>query len=92
MEAGWEGPLEEEEMEVGSRPTERVQGMLLALPQSYRDVLTCRLLVHLSVKETAARMSRSEASVKILQFRALKRAADLEQDVGGTMESDLGVS
>ncbi len=92
VEAGWEGPLEEEEMEVGSRPTERVQGMLLALPQSYRDVLTCRFLLHLSVKETAARMSRSEASVKILQFRALKRAADLEQGVGGAMESDLGVS
>jgi hypothetical protein len=37
-------------------------------------------------------MSRSEASIKILQFRALKRAADLEQGGGGTMESDLGVS
>jgi RNA polymerase sigma-70 factor (ECF subfamily) len=42
VEAGWQGPLEEEEMEVGSRPTERVQGMLLAVPQSDRDVLTCR--------------------------------------------------
>ena len=37
-------------------------------------------------------MSRSEAGAKIVQFRALKRAADLEQGVRGTMESDLVVS
>lgn len=92
VEAGWEGPAQEQGSEVGSRPTERIQGILLALSQSYRDVLTCRFLLHLSVKETAACMSRSEASIKILQFRALKRAADLEQDVGGTTESGLVVS
>ncbi len=82
VEAGWEVSAEEEESEVGSRPTERVQEILLVLPQSYRDVLTYRFLLHRSVKETAACMSRSAASVKILQFRALKRAGQARTGCG----------
>jgi RNA polymerase sigma-70 factor (ECF subfamily) len=40
--------------------------------------LTCRFLLNLSVKATALRMGLTVANVKVLQFRALKRAADLE--------------
>lgn len=78
LEAGWEGPAEEESMAVSSRPTERVQRILQALPEHYREVLTCRFLLNLSIKETSLRLGLTEANVKVLQFRALKRAADLE--------------
>jgi RNA polymerase sigma-70 factor (ECF subfamily) len=85
LEAGWEGPAEEEQMAISSRPAELVERILRVLPQHYRDVLACRFLLNLSIKETAARMGLSEANVKVLQFRALKRAADLEQVVLETM-------
>ncbi len=78
LEAGWEGPAEEELSGASSRPLERVQRILQALPEHYREVLTCRFLLNLSIKETALKMGLSEANVKVLQFRALKRAADLE--------------
>jgi RNA polymerase sigma-70 factor (ECF subfamily) len=81
LEAGWEGPAEEESTAVSSRPTERVHRILQALPEHYRDVLTCRFLLNLSIKETALRLGLTEANVKVLQFRALKRAADLEHIV-----------
>lgn len=82
LEAGWEGPSEKEEqisdIITTTRQSERVQRILNALPGNYRDVLIARFLLNLSIKETAQKMSLSEANVKVLQFRALKRAAELE--------------
>ena len=78
LEAGWEGPAEEESTAVSSSPVERVQRILQALPEHYREVLNCRFLLNLSIRDTALRMGLTEANVKVLQFRALKRAADLE--------------
>jgi RNA polymerase sigma-70 factor, ECF subfamily len=86
LEAGWEGPVDEEPVAiVSSRPVERVQRILQALPEHYREVLSCRFLLNLSIKDTALRMGLTEANVKVLQFRALKRAADLEYVVTGTI-------
>ncbi|HEX6482342.1 MAG TPA: sigma-70 family RNA polymerase sigma factor [Ktedonobacteraceae bacterium] len=79
LEAGWEGPAEEEPAVISSEPADRVQRLLQALPEHYREVLTCRFLLNLSIKATALRMGLTEANVKVLQFRALKRAAHLEQ-------------
>jgi RNA polymerase sigma-70 factor, ECF subfamily len=84
LEAGWEGPAGEEPMAISSRPAECVQRILSALPEHYREILTCRFLLNLSIKDTATRMGLSEANVKVLQFRALKRAAGLERVVIGT--------
>ncbi len=78
LEAGWEGPAEAELTPMSSRPTEHVQRILQALPEHYREVLSCRFLLNLSIKDTALRLNLTEANVKVLQFRALKRAADLE--------------
>jgi RNA polymerase sigma-70 factor, ECF subfamily len=86
LDAGWEGPVDEEDTVTGdTTPPERVQRVLKALPEHYREVLTCRFLLNLSIKETAAKMGLTEANVKVLQFRALKRAADLESVVMGTI-------
>jgi RNA polymerase sigma-70 factor, ECF subfamily len=81
LEAGWEGPVDEERTAINSESAERAQHLLQALPEQYRKVLTCRFLLNLSIKATAFRMGVSVANVKVLQFRALKRAADLERAV-----------
>ena len=81
LEIGWEGPTDKEPAVMSSTPTERVHRILQALPEHYREVLTCRFLLNLSIRDTANRMCLTEANVKVLQFRALKRAADLEHVV-----------
>lgn len=93
LDAGWEGPAMVEpagDTSAGmdgkrGQPGERVRRILQALPEHYREVLTCRFLLNLSIRETAVRMGLSEANVKVLQFRALKRAADLENFVVGSL-------
>ncbi len=77
LEAGWEGPPEDAMLGKNSSAAERVQGILQDMPGRFREVLTCRFLLNLSVRETAERMGVSEANVKTLQYRALKRAAGL---------------
>jgi RNA polymerase sigma-70 factor (ECF subfamily) len=84
LEAGWEGPVEEEPAPLSNRPIDRVWRILRALPEHYREVLNCRFLLNLSIRETALKMGLTEANVKVLQFRALKRAADLEDAVTKT--------
>ncbi len=77
LEQGWEEPAEERVEMASYRPEERVRYLLDLLPPHYREVLTCRFLLNLSIKETAERMRLSEANVKVLQFRALKKAAEV---------------
>jgi RNA polymerase sigma-70 factor (ECF subfamily) len=84
LESGWEGPAEEEPAMLSSRPVEHVHRLLQALDERYREVLNCRFLLNLSIKETALRMGLTEANVKVLQFRALKRASELEFVVTGS--------
>ncbi|HEY4033783.1 MAG TPA: sigma-70 family RNA polymerase sigma factor, partial [Ktedonobacteraceae bacterium] len=90
LNAGWEGPVDEatsswEELTAHNMgTTERVQHILAALPNNYREVLTCRFLYNLSIKETAQRLALTEANVKVLQFRALKRAAELDPQIART--------
>ncbi len=83
LDLGWEGPAAEGHAEARQEPVEYVQRILSALPEQYREVLNCRFLLNLSIKDTASRLGLSEANVKVLQFRALKRAADLEYIVKG---------
>ena len=80
LETGWEGPAENEDesYEFSSSTADYVQRILQALPERDREVLTCRFLRGLSMRETAVRMGLSEGNVKTSQFRALKHAADLE--------------
>lgn len=85
LDAGWEGPAEHGDIGISTNPAERVQRLLQALPEHHREVLTCRFLLNLSIRETAMRMGITEANVKVLQFRALKRAAELEEFVCDTM-------
>jgi len=56
---------------------DRVQRLLQALPAPYREVITCRFLLQLSIRDTALSLGLTVANVKVVQYRALKRAADL---------------
>ena len=77
LETGWEGPTEEVIVGTNDLAAERVCNLLQVLPERYREVLSCRFLLNLSIRETAATMGVSEANVKILQFRAIKHATNL---------------
>jgi RNA polymerase sigma-70 factor, ECF subfamily len=81
LDAGWEVQVEEEPSATSGSAAERVQHILQALPERYRKVLTCRFLLKLSLRDTAVSMGATVATIKTLQFRALKRAADLERIV-----------
>ncbi len=45
LEAGWEGPVELEVIAPSNRAEERVERLLQALPEKYREVLKCRFLL-----------------------------------------------
>jgi RNA polymerase sigma-70 factor, ECF subfamily len=79
IEEGWEGPAAVGEQTIPNNAAEdRVQDILQLLPARYSEVLTYRFLLNFSIRETALRMNLSEANVKVIQFRALKRAAELD--------------
>ena len=79
LDAGWEGPREERAGPRTPHPELRVQQLLALLPGRYREVLTLRFLENCSIAETAEHMGLSEPNVKVLQFRALKKAAMLDR-------------
>jgi RNA polymerase sigma-70 factor (ECF subfamily) len=81
LEVGWEGPLQEIMLGTNELATERVFNLLEALPERYREVLSYRFLLNLSIRETAATMGVSEANVKTLQFRAIKHATNLANSI-----------
>ena len=81
VDAGWDDPATGEaavDSPARSAPAERVKRLLQALPAQYCEVLTCRFLLNLSIRETATRLGQTEASVKVMQYRALKRALAVE--------------
>lgn len=78
LEASWAAADGEEPTTIHSSSADLVQRLLRGLPERYREVLTHRFLLGLSIKETALRMGVTEANVKVLQLRALKRAGGLE--------------
>jgi RNA polymerase sigma-70 factor (ECF subfamily) len=55
-----------------------VERLLALLPPRYREVLTYRFLLDCSLKDTAGRMGLSESNVKVLQYRALKKANQID--------------
>jgi len=60
-----------------SAAPEQAQRILAALPERYRRILQLRFLEACSIAEAAAAMGISVANAKVLQHRALRRAAGL---------------
>jgi RNA polymerase sigma-70 factor, ECF subfamily len=63
-------------------PLPRIRRILAKLPPNYRRVLELRFLERCSVGETATRMGISAGNARVVQYRALQRAAELGQEVG----------
>jgi RNA polymerase sigma-70 factor, ECF subfamily len=53
----------------------RVEAVLRGLPDRYRRVLELRFLQRLSLAETASAMGITSGNAKVLQYRALRKAA-----------------
>ncbi len=57
------------------RARRRVEALLHRLPENYRRVLELRFIERMSVAETAEQMGITHGNAKVLQYRALRRAA-----------------
>jgi RNA polymerase sigma factor (sigma-70 family) len=66
---------------VPSDAPHRTAAILAALPDNYRRILELRFLDACSVREAAAALGVSVANAKVLQHRALRRAAELNRQV-----------
>jgi Sigma-70, region 4 len=60
----------------------RETGIEGVAPPNFRRVLELRFLERCSVGETAARMGISSGNARVVQHRALQRAAELGAEVG----------
>ena len=79
-EAGLEdfsGPAQEERT---GGTDERIGAILAGLPDRHRAILTLRFLRGYSIKAAAAELGVSVANAKVLQHRALRRAAGLDKE------------
>jgi RNA polymerase sigma factor (sigma-70 family) len=72
-----EQPPESEEA-ISTAP-QRVAGVLDQLPDNYRRILELRFLESNSIKESAAQLGISVANAKVLQHRALRLAAQVNE-------------
>jgi len=94
---GWE-PVDESEPMVATPPehaertplavaderaSRRVAALMDRLPANYRRVLELRFIQRLSVAETAEQMGISHGNAKVLQYRALRKAALLGEGADG---------
>lgn len=89
---GWEpadeapaaGPREAEAAALADdRTRARVETLLRRLPEQYRRVLELRFLERRTVAETAHAMGISNGNARVLQYRALRRAALLGEPTDG---------
>jgi RNA polymerase sigma-70 factor, ECF subfamily len=60
---------------VASDAPDKVRRLLQRLPDNYRRILELRFLQAFSVREAASQMGVSVANAKVLQYRALRMAA-----------------
>lgn len=75
--------LEQAPVEIIFNPdaAERAQRLLSLLPDTFRQVLELRFLRGYSVRETANELGVTESNARVMQFRALRKAAQLEREV-----------
>ena len=68
-------PEPEEPESVVSDAPDKLRSLLARLPDNYRRILELRFLQAFSVREAASQMGVSVANAKVLQYRALRMAA-----------------
>jgi RNA polymerase sigma-70 factor, ECF subfamily len=82
---GWEpvAPSERRPVPEPDAAAARVRRLLRQLPPTYRRVLELRFLERCSVSETARAMGITDGNARVLQYRALRRAALLGEPGDG---------
>lgn len=77
------GELEQLPLEIApnENASERAQRLLALLPDNFRSILELRFLRGYSVREAANELGVSESNARVLQFRALRKAAQFEREV-----------
>ncbi len=75
------GPPETEDDAPASTATRLGRAVLEQLPDNYRTVLRHRILDGRSIRDTAAEMGIREGNVKVMQHRALRRAAQIAEQI-----------
>jgi RNA polymerase sigma-70 factor (ECF subfamily) len=66
--------------QVTSDAPDKVRRLLQRLPDNYRRILELRFLQASSVREAASQMGVSVANAKVLQHRALRMAAQHDEE------------
>jgi len=67
------------EAPVNEAATERAERILAALPDRYRRILQLRFLEACTIREAAQAMGISIGNAKVLQYRALRQAAAMNE-------------
>jgi RNA polymerase sigma-70 factor, ECF subfamily len=75
------GPARRDDDRPGDAP-DRIARILGALPERHRAILTLRFLRGYTIKQAAAELGVSVGNAKVLQHRALRQAAGLDQHQG----------
>src|SRR5690348_1031827 len=75
--------LEQLPLEIVANPdaADRAQRLLGLLPDHFRNILELRFLRGYSVREAANQLGVTESNARVMQFRALRKAAELEREV-----------
>ena len=75
--------LEQLPIEIAANPNavDRAQRVLSLLPENFRSILELRFLRGYSVREAAHELGVTESNARVLQFRALRKAAEVGQEV-----------
>jgi RNA polymerase sigma-70 factor, ECF subfamily len=60
---------------------DRASRLLALLPDQFRRILELRFLRGYSVREAATELGVTESNARVIQFRALRKAAELEREV-----------
>jgi RNA polymerase sigma-70 factor (ECF subfamily) len=61
--------------------TDRAQRLLALLPDRFNRILELRFIRGYSIREAAQEMGVTEVNARVLQFRALRKAAEFEKEV-----------
>jgi RNA polymerase sigma factor (sigma-70 family) len=75
--------LEQLPVEIVANPdaADRAQRLLGLLPDNFRNILELRFLRGYSVREAANELGVTESNARVMQYRALRKAAELEREV-----------
>lgn len=73
----WDNVESTRSSDLYDRQNVKVQRVLNKLDERYRLVIECRVFQKLTIRETAQKLNLSISNVKVIQFRAIKKAAEL---------------